>query len=113
CCSKRIGHLPLPFDRASCQPRVARATHRPRGVKRGRDAMAQVEEKVTYCRICEVYCGMIATVEDGRVTRLRPDKDHVLSRGYACPKGVTFHQVTHDPDRILHPMKREGTSWRR
>jgi formate dehydrogenase len=75
--------------------------------------MAQVQEKVTYCRICEVYCGMIATVEDGRVTRLRPDKDHVLSRGYACPKGVTFHQVTHDPDRILHPMKREGTSWRR
>ena len=75
--------------------------------------MAQVEEKVTYCRICEVYCGMIATVEDGRVMRLRPDKDHVLSRGYACPKGVTFHQVTHDPDRILHPMKREGTSWRR
>ena len=75
--------------------------------------MAQVEEKVTYCRICEVYCGMIATVEDGRVTRLRPDKDHVLSRGYACPKGVTFHQVTHDPDRVLHPMKREGTSWRR
>jgi anaerobic selenocysteine-containing dehydrogenase len=74
--------------------------------------MAQLE-KTTYCRICEVYCGMIATVEDGRVTRLRPDKDHVVSRGYACPKGVTFHQVTHDPDRILHPMKREGTSWRR
>ena len=76
-------------------------------------AMAEVQEKITYCRICEVYCGMIATVEDGRVTRLRPDADHVLSRGYACPKGVTFHQVTHDPDRILHPMKREGTAWRR
>src|SRR5262245_956909 len=91
---------------------VARAKHRSRSVNSGRNAMAQVEEKVTYCRICEVYCGMIATVEDGRVTRLRPDKEHVLSRGYACPKGVTFHQVTHDPDRILHPMKREGTSWR-
>jgi anaerobic selenocysteine-containing dehydrogenase len=75
--------------------------------------MGQLEEKVTYCRICEVYCGVIATVEDGRVTRLRPDKDHVLSRGYACPKGVTFHQVTHDPDRVLHPMKRDGTSWQR
>jgi anaerobic selenocysteine-containing dehydrogenase len=71
------------------------------------------EEKLTYCRICEVYCGMVATVEDGRVTKLRPDKDHVLSRGYACPKGVTFHQVTHDPDRILHPMKKVNGEWQR
>src|SRR4029077_13324825 len=37
----------------------------------------------------------------------------VPPRCFACPKGVTFPQVTHDPDRILHPMKREGTSWRR
>ncbi|MBZ0253157.1 MAG: molybdopterin-dependent oxidoreductase, partial [Candidatus Methylomirabilis sp.] len=35
------------------------------------------------------------------------------SRGYACPKGVSFHEVTHDPDRILHPMKREGGQWTR
>ena len=27
--------------------------------------MAKVEEKVTYCRICEPLCGMVATVEDG------------------------------------------------
>jgi formate dehydrogenase len=71
------------------------------------------EHKVTYCRICEVYCGLIATVEDGRVTRLRPDPDHVVSRGYSCPKGIAFHQLTHDPDRILHPMKRVGERWER
>ena len=71
------------------------------------------EERTTFCRICEVYCGLVATVEDGRVVRLRPDRDHVVSRGYSCPKGVTFHQVTHDPDRILHPMKRVGDEWRR
>ncbi|MEW6267688.1 MAG: molybdopterin-dependent oxidoreductase [Thermodesulfobacteriota bacterium] len=70
-----------------------------------------VEEKVTYCRICEVYCGMVATVEDGRVTRLRPDREHVVSKGYCCPKGVTFHEVTHDPDRILHPMKKVDGQW--
>jgi anaerobic selenocysteine-containing dehydrogenase len=71
------------------------------------------EEKTTYCRVCEVYCGLIATVEDGRVTGLRPDPDHVVSRGYCCPKGVTFHHVTHDPDRILHPMKRTPEGWQR
>src|SRR5262249_27113068 len=37
------------------------------------------EEKVTYCLVCEVYCGLIATVEDGPVVRLRPDDDDVAS----------------------------------
>jgi len=70
-------------------------------------------EKTTYCRICEVYCGLVATVEDGRVTKLRPDRDHVLSKGYCCPKGVTFHEVTHDPDRVLHPLKKVAGEWQR
>ena len=34
------------------------------------------EQKVTFCRICEPLCGMVATVEDGRVVKLRPDPDH-------------------------------------
>jgi len=72
-----------------------------------------VQEKTTYCRICEVTCGLVATVEDGRVTKLRPDPDHVVSRGYSCPKGLALHEVTHDPDRILHPMKRTAGGWER
>ena len=44
-------------------------------------------EHVTYCRICEPLCGMVATVEDGRVTKLRPDPDHPLSRGLRVPEG--------------------------
>jgi formate dehydrogenase len=72
-----------------------------------------IQEKTTYCRICEVTCGLVATVEDGRVTKLRPDPDHVVSRGYSCPKGLAAHEVTHDPDRILHPMKRTAGGWER
>ena len=67
-----------------------------------------VEQKVTFCRICEPLCGMVATVEDGVVTQLRPDKDHPLSRGYACPKGIAMTDVQNDPDRVLHPLKRAG-----
>src|SRR4051794_37154815 len=75
------------------------------------------ETKVTFCRICEAHCGMIATVEDGRVTKLRPDPDHPLSKGYACPKGIAMTDVQNDPDRVTHPMKRrpdgtfERVSW--
>src|SRR3954447_12345865 len=67
-----------------------------------------VEEKVTFCRICEALCGMVATVEDGRVVQLRPDREHPLSRGYACPKGIAMAEVQNDPDRVLHPLRRVG-----
>ena len=44
------------------------------------------EQRVTYCRICEALCGLVATVENGRLTQLRPDEDNPLSRGRVCPK---------------------------
>lgn len=65
------------------------------------------EEKVTYCRICEAVCGLVATVEDGKVTKLRPDRDHPLSQGFACPKGIAMAQIQNDPDRVLHPLRRQ------
>ena len=65
-------------------------------------------EQATYCRICEPLCGMVATVEDGRLLKLRPDPDHPLSQGFACPKGIAFEQVHNDPDRVLHPLKRRS-----
>jgi formate dehydrogenase len=64
-------------------------------------------EQVTFCRICEALCGMVATVEDGRVTKLRPDPNHPVSRGYACPKGIAMTEIQNDPDRVLHPLRRQ------
>lgn len=65
-----------------------------------------IEHKPTFCRICEPLCGMIATVEDGRLTALRPDKDHPLSAGFACQKGIAFTEVVNDPDRVTRPLRR-------
>ena len=64
------------------------------------------EHKATFCRICEPLCGMIATVEDGRLVALRPDKDHPLSSGFACQKGIAFTEVVNDPDRVTVPLRR-------
>jgi formate dehydrogenase len=76
-----------------------------------------VEQVVTVCRICEAHCGMVATVEDGIVTKLRPDREHPLSAGEACPKGIAMTDVQNDPDRVVHPLRRaddggfEQISW--
>lgn len=67
-----------------------------------------VEQHVTYCRICEALCGLIATVEDGRLQSLRPDPDNPLSRGRTCPKGIAFSDVQNDPDRVLAPLRRRS-----
>ena len=69
------------------------------------------EHKTTFCRICEPLCGMIATVEDGRLTALRPDKDHPLSSGFACQKGIAFTEVQNDPDRVTTPLRRTPTGF--
>src|SRR3954463_6268675 len=63
------------------------------------------EERITFCRICEAHCGLVARVDGGRVERLRPDKQHPLSLGYACPKGIAMTEVQNSPDRVLHPMR--------
>lgn len=63
----------------------------------------------TFCRICEPLCGMIATVEDGKLVALRPDKDHPVSQGFACPKGIAFTEVHNDPDRVTTPLRRTPT----
>ena len=58
------------------------------------------EQKVTFCRICEPLCGMVATVEDGVVTKLRPDTTTRSRAGDACPKGIAMTEVQNDPDRV-------------
>ena len=74
-------------------------------------------DHATYCRICEPTCGMIATVEDGRLVQLRPDAEHPITKGFSCPKGIEFVHVQNDADRLLHPMRRtpsgefERISW--
>ncbi|CDO90223.1 formate dehydrogenase [Mycobacterium triplex] len=61
----------------------------------------------TYCRICEALCGYIATVEDGVLVQMRPNKDHPMSRGFGCPKGVAMTELVNDPDRVLYPLRRK------
>jgi len=71
------------------------------------------ETKTTFCRICEAACGLQVTVQNNRVVRIEPDRDHVVSRGFACRKGIRFDTVQHSPDRLLHPLKRTAGRWAR
>src|SRR5438045_1902243 len=79
--------------------------------------MSDRSQAVTYCRICESLCGLRVDVEDGVIRRIRPDDDHPLTAGFACPKGIAMAQVQNDPDRLERPLRRtpdghfEPVSW--
>lgn len=63
-------------------------------------------ERRSWCGICEAGCGLIATVEDGRLAAVRPDPEHPASAGFMCSKGMALPAVLDDPDRVTRPMRR-------
>ena len=62
------------------------------------------------CPLCEATCGLEITVIDGKVARIRGDRDDVFSHGFICPKGSTLKQFHEDPDRLREPQQRQGDS---
>ncbi|MFM2078416.1 MAG: hypothetical protein RJA49_2306, partial [Actinomycetota bacterium] len=71
----------------------------------------------TFCRICEPSCGLVAQVDGGVLVKLSPDRDHPVTKGFACHKGLAAVDLHHDPDRLDHPQLRAAdgtwttTSW--
>ena len=58
-----------------------------------------------YCSLCIARCGCIATVENGRFTRLDPDPAHPTGQAL-CAKGRAAPELVYSPDRLTVPLKR-------
>lgn len=66
------------------------------------------------CALCESRCGLIAEVDQDQVRGLRPDRDHPISAGHACVKGLRFHELHHHQGRLRRPrLHGEETDWPR
>jgi len=57
---------------------------------------------------CQDTCAWVATVEDGRVTRVAGAADHPITQGVLCAKVRDYETRTYAPDRLLHPLRRVG-----
>ncbi len=71
------------------------------------------ETKHTFCRICESSCGLVTEIENGRITSIAPNKDHIGTEGFACMKGLYQHIMYDSPDRLKYPLKRVGDRYER
>ncbi|HEY0225680.1 MAG TPA: molybdopterin-dependent oxidoreductase [Mycobacterium sp.] len=66
------------------------------------------EWQSTACILCECNCGIVVQVEDGRLARIRGDKDHPASQGYTCNKALRLDHYQNNRARLSTPLRRRA-----
>ncbi len=68
-----------------------------------------MEKKVrTICFDCHSKCGVVLTVDDGKIVRVEGDPNHPVSEGILCVKAFSAKEINEHPDRLKYPLKRVG-----
>ena len=64
----------------------------------------------TACFNCEAGCGLLTYInkETGDIRKIEGNPEHPGSRGRNCAKGPATVNQINDPQRILHPLRRDG-----
>lgn len=73
--------------------------------------MNDAQWKSTACILCECNCGLEVQLggEDGRhLVRIRGDKQHPSSQGYACEKAQRLDYYQNGRDRLTTPLRRRA-----
>ena len=64
--------------------------------------------KTTCNRDCPDACGIVATIENGRITRLDGDREHPVTRGFLCYRTSHFLSLQYGPERLTAPLLRRN-----
>src|SRR5262245_26339136 len=59
-------------------------------------------------RDCPDACQILATVEDGRITRLQGDPEHPVTRGFLCYRTDHYLERQYSDERLTTPLIRRG-----
>jgi anaerobic selenocysteine-containing dehydrogenase len=62
--------------------------------------------------MCQQGCGIDVDVKNGKVMEIRGMLESPGSRGRLCVKALAAKDLQYDHNRLMHPMKREGETWR-
>ena len=70
--------------------------------------MQNIVQKKTACtRDCPDACGLLVTIDNGRVVRLQGDPDHPITQGFICQRTSRFLDRQYSRHRLQKPL------WRR
>jgi anaerobic selenocysteine-containing dehydrogenase len=64
--------------------------------------------KKSACIICSINCGLEIKTENGRITKVKGDKDNPVSQGYICEKSQRMDFYQNGADRIDSPKRRKA-----
>lgn len=70
----------------------------------------KTQVKTTCNRDCPDACGIVATVEDGRVTHLGGDPEHPITQGFLCYRTSHFLETQYGRERLTSPLLRSKQS---
>lgn len=74
--------------------------------------MSETRTIYTTCtRDCPNTCGLLATVEKGRLVKLAGARDHPFTRGRTCAKARKYIARVYSPERVIHPLIRKNGEW--
>jgi anaerobic selenocysteine-containing dehydrogenase len=68
----------------------------------------QISTHKSFCRFCHACCAIDVDVEDGKVVKVRGDRDNSMFRGYTCIKGRELPAQHNHPDRLRSSLRRKG-----
>jgi assimilatory nitrate reductase catalytic subunit len=67
----------------------------------------------THCCFCGQQCGIQLKVRDNRVVGFEPWEEFPFNQGMLCPKGVKRYLQANHPDRLLDPLLRTDSGFRK
>ncbi len=70
--------------------------------------MGAVELRTVCNRDCPDACGLIATVEDGKLVALGGDPAHPVTKGFLCYRTSRFPEMQNGPLRLTKPLIRRS-----
>ena len=68
----------------------------------------EISTHKSFCRFCHACCAIEVDVADGKVVKVRGDRDNSMFRGYTCIKGRELPAQHNHPDRLRSSLRRKG-----
>ncbi|MBU3947881.1 MAG: molybdopterin-dependent oxidoreductase [Proteobacteria bacterium] len=75
--------------------------------------MSDKKEVKTLCGMCLWACGIIVSLEDEKIVKIKGDPDHPWNKGRLCPKSAKIIDHFYSPQRVKYPMKKVGGNFQR
>ncbi|MHC4661985.1 MAG: molybdopterin-containing oxidoreductase family protein [Planctomycetota bacterium] len=67
----------------------------------------------TYCRLCYSHCAIKLHIENGCAVNVEGNRENERSRGHVCVKGRALPEILNSPDRLRHPLRKDGNKYRK